>query len=111
MAEGAARVVAPSPAAGELTVPPPAFERLEDIVALRRVLAAAGYTGPAIQARTGTEEQLLARPTDFPAHLKRLEGDDSALATLIRLFVLLASADEDAVDGALTPLGQPGSSG
>ena len=101
-------MVAPSPASRETTVAPPAFDRREDIAALRRLLTDADYTGPAIQARTGAEQHLLARPPDFPAHLKRLEGDDSALATLIRLFVLLASAAEQEVDHALTPLGAAG---
>ena len=99
--EGAAGVVAPS-------APPPAYGRRDDVAALRTVLSAAGYTAPAIQARIGTEQELLARPADFPAHLKRLEGDDSALATLIRLFVLLASAAENVADRALAPLGATG---
>jgi methylase of polypeptide subunit release factors len=104
-------VVAPSPPSSVTTFVPPAFERREDIAALRRLIAAAGYTGPAIQERTGTEQQLLARPADFPAHLKRLEGDASSLATLIRLFVLLASVGEDDVDRALAPLGTAGLEG
>jgi methylase of polypeptide subunit release factors len=90
------------------SAPPPAFDRRDEIAELRRLLDAANYATPAIQARIGTEEALLARPADFPAHLKRLEGDDSALATLIRLFVLLASADEEIVDRELAPLGVVG---
>lgn len=88
--------------------PPPVHDRPEDVAALRALIAASGYTRPAIQTRLGTEHELLARPADYPAHLKRLEGDDGALATLIRLFVLLASAAEDVVDRALAPLGADG---
>ena len=90
------------------TVPPPPSGRPEEIAALRALLAAAGYTGPAIQSRLGTERDILSRPGDFPAHLRRLEGDDSALASLIRIFVLLASESAEAADRIFAPLGAGG---
>jgi SAM-dependent methyltransferase len=61
-----------------------------------------------VQERLGTTRETLSRPADFPAHLRRLAGDESALATLIRLFVLLASDDAGGVDRALAPLGSEG---
>ena len=91
-----------------MTAAPLAVERREEIASLSKILVAAGYTGAAIQERLGTANELLARPADAPAHLKRLEGDDGALATLIRLFVLIASAAEADVDSVLAPLGTAG---
>ena len=72
------------------------------------MLARAGYTGPAIQARLGTERDVLSRPADFAPHLRRLEGDESALASLIRVFVLLASEAVDIADRVLAPVGVAG---
>lgn len=61
-----------------------------------------------MQERLGTTSDTLSRPADFPAHLRRLDGDGSALATLIRLFVLLASDAAEQVDRALAPVGGDG---
>ena len=72
------------------------------------MLARAGYTGPAIQARLGTERDVLSRPADFAPHLRRLEGDESPLASLIRIFVLLASESAEVADRVLAPLGAAG---
>ena len=89
-------------------VPPPPSGSPDEIAAMRALLAAAGYTGPAIQSRLGTERDILSRPGDFPAHLRRLEGDDSALAGLVRIFVLLASESAEAADRIFAPLGAGG---
>ncbi len=78
------------------------------MAALRSLLAGAGYTGPAIQTRLGTERDVLSRPVDFAPHLRRLSGDESALASLIRVFVLLASESVEAADRVLAPLGAAG---
>ena len=91
-----------------MPLPPPSLDRPDDIAALSAVLGAAGYTGPAIQARLGSADDVLSRPTDFAPHLRRLEGDETALATLIRLFVLLASDSVAHVDLLLAPLGSAG---
>lgn len=72
------------------------------------MLAGAGYAGPAIQERLGTERDVLSRPADFAPHLRRLDGDESALASLIRVFVLLASEAVDVADRVLSPLGAAG---
>ena len=90
------------------TVPPPPSGRPDEVAALRAILGAAGYAGPAIQARLGTERDILSRPGDFPAHLRRLEGDESALASLTRIFVLLASESVEAADRVFAPLGADG---
>ncbi|HWN20588.1 MAG TPA: methyltransferase [Gaiellaceae bacterium] len=90
------------------SVLPPSSDRPDELAALRAVLAAAGYTGPAIQARLGTDRDVLSRPADFAPHLRRLEGDESALASLIRIFVLLASESVEAADRVFAPLGADG---
>ena len=90
------------------TVPPPPSGRPDEVAALRAILGAAGYAGPAIQARLGTERDILSRPGDFPAHLRRLEGDESALASLTRIFVLLASESVEGADRVFAPLGADG---
>ena len=75
---------------------------------LRKLLRAAEYSGPSIQERLGTEGDLLVRTSDHPVHLRRLEGDPSALAALVRLFVLVADMDAEEADRALQPLGVDG---
>src|SRR5687768_4792806 len=90
------------------TISPPSSDRPDELGALRAVLAAAGYAGPAIQARLGTDRDVLSKPADFAPHLRRLEGDESALASLIRIFVLLASESVEAADRVFAPLGADG---
>ncbi len=90
------------------TVQPPQLDRPGEIAGLRAVLSEAGYTGAAIQARLGTERDVLSSPADFPAHLRRLAGDETALASLIRIFVLLASESVETADRVLAPLGAAG---
>lgn len=90
------------------TIPPPRADLPDEVAALRAALVDAGYTGPAIQARLGTDRDVLSRPADFAPHLLRLEGDASALASLIRVFVLLASESVEAADRVLAPLGADG---
>jgi hypothetical protein len=102
-----AAVAGAAPHAAPATTGPPRVGAA-DVAALRDVLARARFTAASIQERLGTTGDALVRPTDLPAHLKRLDGDESALALLIRLFVLLASADERAVDRGLAPLGTVG---
>ncbi len=51
---------------------------------------------------------MLSRPADFAPHLRRLEGDETALASLIRIFVLLASESVETADSVLGPLGAAG---
>ncbi len=98
---------------GRLTpVPAPPTGAPEELALLRGLLQNAGYTGRLVQERLGTAEDVLSRTGDFPAHLRRLEGDESALASLIRLFVLVAS--EDAAGGrpaAVARSAQRGSNG
>ncbi len=91
---------------GQLTpVPAPPKGTPEELAHLRGPPHGAGYTGPAVQERLGTERDVLSRIGDFPAHLRRLEGDESPLASLIRLFVLLASESTETADRSLAPLG------
>lgn len=87
---------------------PPSLESADAVRALRTLLADAGYTTAGVQARLGTDHELLVRPADYAVHLRRLQGDRGALATLVRIFVLLASSDPADVDTALAPLGAAG---
>lgn len=89
-------------------LPPPRLGLPAEIAALRTTLVDAGYTGPAIQARLGTDRDVLSRPADFAPHLRRLEGEESSLASLIRVFVLLASESVEVADRVFAPLGVDG---
>lgn len=94
---------------GRLTpAPAPPAGEPEELAQLRGLLRNAGYTGPHVQERLGTTQDVLSRTGDFPAHLRRLEGDESALASLIRVFVLVASEDALTADRLLPPLGAAG---
>ena len=89
------------------TAAPPAAEPVP-LRALRELLHTAEYTGASIQGLLGTEHELLVRLADYPVHQRRLEGDESALAALVRLFVLIVDMDVEAADRALQPLGVDG---
>jgi methylase of polypeptide subunit release factors len=89
-------------------VAPPSSARPEALAALRDVVARAGFTGAGVQTLLGAEDEVLARPADFPVQLRRLDGDESPLAVLVRIFVLLASESREVVDRALVPLGAAG---
>jgi methylase of polypeptide subunit release factors len=89
-------------------LPAPANARPECIDELRRVLAGAGYDADSIKALLHSDGDLLMRARDLPVHVRRIESDRSALATLTALFVLGVTVDADQVDAALAPLGSAG---
>ncbi len=73
----------------------------EASAALHRLAREAGYTREGIQGALGTEGDVLFRRFDRPVHVRRLRGDASAFATLVRLFLLEAPENPDAAERAL----------
>lgn len=88
--------------------PPPGATDASSLARLRELLRAAPYTGASIQEVLGTDSGVLTRPRDYPVHRRRLEGDESPLAMLTRLFLLMTEVDVEAADRALAPLGVGG---
>ncbi|TMB94291.1 MAG: hypothetical protein E6J38_08445, partial [Chloroflexi bacterium] len=56
------------------------------ITTLREVLDRAPFTGEAIRAALGTEDEVLSRSRDIPVHLRRLR-DRGTFGALVQLFV------------------------
>jgi SAM-dependent methyltransferase len=68
---------------------------------LRELFENAGFViGETHRLLRGTDVSL-ARRRDLPVHLHRLAGDESALAALVKLFVLDVPVDEDGYERAL----------
>lgn len=88
-----------------MTAPLIAADRAEEIATLRRFLDDAGFDAPHIQELLRTENELLARPRDVAVHLRRLRGEESAAATLVKLFVLGVTMERDVAEPSLAPLG------
>src|ERR1700741_234478 len=70
---------------------------------LRDVLDRAPFTGAAIRAALGPEEEILSRSRDIPVHLRRLR-DRGAFGALVQLFVLNVPVTIAAAREALMPL-------
>jgi hypothetical protein len=90
------------------TVPPPATDDASSLALFRSLLETAPFEAGSIQELLGTESGVLTRPRDYPVHLRRIATDESALAMLTRLFLLLAEVDVVSADQALAPLGVEG---
>ena len=73
------------------------------IATLREVLDRAPFTGDAIRAALGTEDEVLSRSRDIPVHLRRLR-DRGAFGALVQLFVLNVPVPIDLMREALAPL-------
>ena len=91
-----------------MTVPPPATDDTSSLALFRSLLETAPFEAGSIQELLGTESGVLTRPRDYPVHLRRIATDESALAMLTRLFLLLAEVDVVSADQALAPLGVEG---
>jgi methylase of polypeptide subunit release factors len=72
---------------------------------LRRFLGEAGYTGERLQALLHSGAELLFRTTDVAVHLRRLEGETTPLAPLVKLFALGVTIDRDVAEETLAPFG------
>ena len=81
----------------------PRIDRPDDIATLRDLLDRAPFTGEAIRAALGTEEDILSRSRDIPVHVRRLR-DRGAFGTLVQLFVLNLTVNASAAREALAPL-------
>lgn len=90
------------------TAPPPPVADPSSLRKLRDLLRAAPYTGTSIGQLLGTGSGVLTRPRDYPVHRRRIESDQSALAMLTRLFLLMTEVDVEAADRTLAPLGVDG---
>jgi methyltransferase family protein len=86
----------------------PVTDDVDTVDDLRTLVTSAGFTAEAVKALLHTDGDLLTRAPELPVHIRRLGGDDSALATLTALFVLGVAVDAAAVDRALPPLGAAG---
>ena len=73
------------------------------ITTLREVLDRAPFTGEAIRAALGTEDEVLSRSRDIPVHLRRLR-DRGTFGALVQLFVLNVPVPTDLMREALAPL-------
>ena len=73
------------------------------IATLRDALDRAPFTGEAIRAALGTEEDVLSRSNDIPVHVRRLRAHGE-FGALIQLFVLNVPTSAALIAGALQPL-------
>jgi len=88
------------------TAPTSSTPRSDDpkaILALRELLDRAPFTGEAIRAALGTEDEILSRTRDIPVHVRRLRGR-GAFGALVQLFVLNLPVDTELARAALEPL-------
>lgn len=74
------------------------------VLTLREALDRAPFTGEAIRAALGTEEDILSRARDIPVHERRLRTR-GAFGALVQLFVLNLPTRVDLVREGLAPLG------
>jgi hypothetical protein len=81
----------------------PRTDDREGIAALRAVLDEAGYTAEGIQAAVGEPGGFTRDPGDVPLYVRRLQPD-SALSTLVKLFLLDLVLPADEVERAVAPL-------
>ena len=81
----------------------PRIDHPDDIATLRDVLDRAPFTGEAIRAALGTEEDILSSSRDIPVHIRRLR-DRGAFGALVQLFVLNVPVSSRAASDALAPL-------
>lgn len=73
------------------------------VAALRDALDRAPFTGEAIRAALGSDEEVLSRARDIPVHLRRLRTK-GPFGALVQLFVLNVPAERALVADALAPL-------
>jgi SAM-dependent methyltransferase len=83
----------------------PSLEQTDDIRRLRLVLRDAAFSADSVQDLLRTEGELITRPAELPLHLRRLRNDDSACATLVKLFILGVTMERKRADTALAPFG------
>ena len=81
----------------------PRSDDAKTILALRDVLDRAPFTGEAIRAALGTEEDILSRSRDIPVHIRRLRSR-GAFGALVQLFVLNVAVATDLAESALAPV-------
>jgi SAM-dependent methyltransferase len=78
-------------------------EATAQLVRLRQIFEAVGYTGPAARAALGAELGPSYRRVDLPLYLERL-ATPTPLNTLIKLFGLFLPVDEAELAAAVAPL-------
>ena len=81
--------------------PAPPSGRVEDVTRLRAAIDAAGFTAPAVRKALHADADLLSTPQEAVVNERRLAAVPTALATLIRLFVLELPVAVDDADRAL----------
>ncbi|MDX6411474.1 MAG: hypothetical protein QOE91_990, partial [Gaiellaceae bacterium] len=86
----------------------PDIERLDDVRALRELLDAAPFDVETVQRLLRVVGELNVKPMELPLQLRRLRGDESAAAALVKLFMLGVTMERDRVDASLAPLGFAG---